>query len=575
MARMIPSSLYPGCASPGEREIFHMLRDDPATSNWIVLHSLDIAEHQKQVSGEADFVVIVPGKGVLCLEVKACSTLRRTPGGIWYYGTAPKGDSRGPFKQASMAMHSIRQHLLKARPDLAGILFWSAVVFPYVAFTITSGEWHHWQVIDHQSFTARPLANSLETVLDHARAQLQGRPGNSWFDPASGEPVAEQCETIVRVLRPHFEFIESSKSRTERLGAELKHYTEEQYIALDAMEVNPRVAFEGPAGTGKTMLAIETARRGRAAGRRVLLLCFNRLLGKWLEEEAAALKPEVTARTLHSHMLEVTGERPSSAGSDSYFWETTLPRLALDRLVGATGDNYLFDELVVDEAQDVLRDDYLDFLDLSLKGGLGSGRWRLFGDFEKQAIYGSADLTLREAMESRASNAPLFSLRVNCRNPPRIAETARLLGGLDPAYKKILRPDNGIEPRIRYYKDGEEQQALLIETLDRLLKDGFAGGDVAILSTRSDAACAAFQVHRQPWKSRLKPFTATAKGYTRYCSVHAFKGMEAPAIIVTDVDRISDPASMAIFYIAITRAVDRLVLLVHEPVKSEIIKALT
>src|SRR5262249_53967516 len=141
-----------------------------------------------------------------------------------------------------------------------------------------------------------------------------------------------------------------------------------------------RVAFEGPAGTGKTMLAIETARRGGAAGRRVLLLCFNRLLGKWLEEEAAALKPEVTARTLHSHMLEAAGERPSSAGNDSYFWETTLPRLALNRLVEGIGDGYLFDELVVDEAQDVLRDDYLDFLDLSLKGGLTSGRWRLFGD---------------------------------------------------------------------------------------------------------------------------------------------------------------------------------------------------
>src|SRR5262245_60474038 len=194
MARMIPSSIYPGCASPGEREIFQILRDDPATSNWIVLHSLDIAEHQKQVAGEADFVVIVPGRGVLCLEVKACSSLRRTPEGIWYYGTDPKGDPRGPFKQASVAMHSIRRSLLKARPDMAGILFWSAVVFPYVAFTIASGEWHHWQVIDRQSFTARPLASSLETIFDHARAHLQGGVGGSWFIPSSGEPVGEQCE---------------------------------------------------------------------------------------------------------------------------------------------------------------------------------------------------------------------------------------------------------------------------------------------------------------------------------------------------------------------------------------------
>jgi hypothetical protein len=571
---MIPASVYPGCASPGEREIFRRLRDDPGTGGWFVLHSLDIAEHRKQVSGEADFVAIVPGKGVLCLEVKACSTLRRTPDGLWYYGTDPKGDARGPFKQASEAMHSIRKYLIKTRPDMGGVVFWSAVVFPYIAFTTTSGEWHPWQVIDRHVFTARPMASSVETILDHARAHLQAHIGGSWFNPVLGEPTDAQCEAIARTLRPHFEFIESSKSHAERLGEELKRYTEEQYLALDAMETNHRVAFEGPAGTGKTMLAIEAARRGRASGRRVLLLCFNRLLGKWLEQEAATLKPEVIAKTLHSHMLEVAGVDPGAAGNDSHFWETTLPRLALERLVETAGDDQYFDELVIDEAQDVLRDDYLDFLDISLKGGLASGHWRLFGDFEKQSIYESANLTLREVLEARASNVPLYSLRVNCRNPPRIAETARLLGGLDPSYKRILRPDNGVEPRIRYYKDSEEQQALLAETLDKLHRDGFASGDIVILSTRSEAGCAAAQINSHPWKGRLRPYGAATKGHTRYCSVHAFKGLEAPAVVVTDVDHISDPASMAIFYVAITRAVDRLLLLVHESAKEEIIRTL-
>lgn len=572
---MIPTFIYQGCASPGEREIFRRLRDDPTTSNWIILHSLDIAQHQKQVSGETDFAVIIPGKGVLCLEVKACSMIKRTPDGLWYYGTDPKGDARGPFKQASRAMHSIRNYLLQARPDMSGVVFWSAVVFPYVALTITSGEWHSWQVIDRHIFTARPLASSLEIILDNARKHLQGSSRSSWFNAALGEPTIEQSEIIAWTLRPHFEFIESSKSHADRLGAELKHYTEEQYVALDAMESNPRVAFEGPAGTGKTMLAIEAARRGHATGRRVLLLCFNRLLGKWLEEETAALKPEVTAKTLHSHMLEVAGMNPGSAGNDSHFWQTTLPGQALDRLMGMPGDDHCFDELVVDEAQDVLRSDYLDFLDLSLKGGLASGRWRLFGDFEKQAIYDSANLTLREVLQSRASNVPVYSLRINCRNTPRIAETTRLLGGLDPPYKRVLRPDNGIEPRIRYYKNAAEQQALLIETLERLYNDGFASGDIVILSTRADAACIASQVDTRQWKGRLRPYAAVSKGHMRYCSVHAFKGMEALAIIVTDIDRIFDPASIAIFYVATTRAVERLVLLVHEPVKDEIIRALT
>lgn len=570
---MIPASIYAGCASPGEREIFRRLRDDPNSDSWFVLHSLDIAEHRKQVSGEADFVVIVPGKGVLCLEVKACSTLRRTPEGLWYYGIDPKGDARGPFKQASEAMHSIRKYLLKIRPDLGGIVFWSAVVFPYVTFTTSSGEWHPWQVIDRHAFTARPFVSSAETILDHARSHLQAHTGGSWFNPSLGEPSAEQCEVIAKTLRPHFEFIESSKSHAERLGEELRRYTEEQYLALDAMEANPRVAFEGPAGTGKTMLAIEAARRGRARGHRVLLLCFNRLLGKWLEEESSALKPEVVTKTLHSYMLDVASIDPGRDGNDPYFWETKLPRIALERLVESNREDVYFDDLVVDEAQDILRDDYLDFLDISLKGGLASGRWRLFGDFEKQSIYESANLTIQEVLQARSSNVPLYSLRINCRNPPRIAETARLLGGLDPSYRRILRPDNGVEPKIRYYNDSEEQQRLLTETLDRLSKEGFTSGDIVVLSTRSDVACAT-QVNTHPWKGRLRPYGTATKGHTRYCSVHAFKGLEAPAVVVTDVDRISDPVSMAIFYVAITRAVDRLVLLVHESAREEIIQAL-
>lgn len=80
MAQMIPPMATQGTKSPGEIEVFERLRDDPATSNWIVLHSLDIAAHQTQQAGEADFVVLVPNYGVLCLEVKGCRSLRRENG---------------------------------------------------------------------------------------------------------------------------------------------------------------------------------------------------------------------------------------------------------------------------------------------------------------------------------------------------------------------------------------------------------------------------------------------------------------------------------------------------------------
>jgi hypothetical protein len=144
MARMIPPSISPSCASPGEREIFRRLKNDPETNGWTVLHSLDIADHVRQISGEADFVVIIPAMGVLCIEVKACSSLRRE-NGQWFYGLDNRPDMRGPFRQASEAMHSIRKRIIEIRPDFSHIVFWSAAIFPYVEFSVESDEWHPWQ----------------------------------------------------------------------------------------------------------------------------------------------------------------------------------------------------------------------------------------------------------------------------------------------------------------------------------------------------------------------------------------------------------------------------------------------
>ncbi|MDY6994487.1 MAG: NERD domain-containing protein, partial [Pseudomonadota bacterium] len=68
MAIMYPPSISAGTKSPGEIDIFEKMKYDPLTTDWVVLHSLDIAEHKRQIEGEADFVIIIPNKGVLCLE---------------------------------------------------------------------------------------------------------------------------------------------------------------------------------------------------------------------------------------------------------------------------------------------------------------------------------------------------------------------------------------------------------------------------------------------------------------------------------------------------------------------------
>jgi len=74
-----------------------------------------------------------------------------------------------------------------------------------------------------------------------------------------------------------------------------------------------------------------------------------------------------------------------------------------------------------------------------------------------------------------------------------------------PGYKRVRRPDDDVEPEVRWYRDGGEQQKLLTAVLTELRDAGFAGPRVAILSPSGDENCAAAKLTEQPWRDRLDP----------------------------------------------------------------------
>lgn len=572
-ARMIPPYLSRYVKSPGEKMLFARLRDDPGTDGWTVLHSLNIAQHVSQVEGEVDFVILVPTLGVLCLEVKGASRVRRKEG-MWYYGQDPKGDRRGPFRQAAQGLHSLLKQVKRYRPDLSGVPFWSAVGFPFIEFTPRSTEWHDWQVIDRRSMSARPISDVIRFVLQSGRRHLATTQTAKWFDPGSRRPTEQECEQLVRILRPSFEVIESAGGFRKRKQAELKVFTQEQYAALDAMEDNAQVAFDGPAGTGKTILGLEAARRAASKRQSVLFLCFNRLLGKWLYSRTVDLDG-VKATTLHRHMLDLLEATPVRSRQlpekrDSQFWNEELPLLAIEAMIEAPEAMCVFDALVIDEAQDILQPHYLDFLDLSLQGGLGAGRLRLFGDFERQNIYGSQDGSnvLDQLPTSR------YRLSINCRNTPRVAAWVSLLGGLSPDYSKVLRSDDGHQPALKFYKHEPEREVLLAESLQELAREGFRGHDIVVLSSRGRRSAAAGLKARQ-LGPRLEPLESRSAGQVGFTTIHAFKGLESPAIVLTDLGSVTGSQAQDLFYIGITRALHRLHVIASEAVRAEMLEMLT
>ena len=85
--RLIPPTIAESTQSGGEKAVFDALAAGsaarprkgpsaaPHTSAWTVLHSFDIADHRRRLAGEIDFLCMVPGKGVLVVEVKGCHEL--------------------------------------------------------------------------------------------------------------------------------------------------------------------------------------------------------------------------------------------------------------------------------------------------------------------------------------------------------------------------------------------------------------------------------------------------------------------------------------------------------------------
>ncbi len=561
MAKMIP----PHCddKAPGsERRIFDLLKNDPATIDWVVLHSLNLARSGERPYGEVDFVVLVPNGGVFCIEVKGGRVACKD--GIWTTtNAAGRTDAlkRSPFKQADDAMRSVRDALEKRienAADFRKVAFGCAVIFTNVVTPPLEPGVEPWEVIDCDGLET-PISAHVLRMAKNQRARFHLR-----SSPAEPQPAL--LKQIREALRPDFERVVARSAELRESERKLLSLTEEQYRILDLLADNPRCLFEGAAGTGKTLLALEYARRCAAAGQCVLLVCFNKLLGEWLAAEltASVSNGRATAGRFYKCLREVIVASPAS----SEFAE------AEQRASGATlfGEVYPFygqlaledaaekyDVVVVDEAQDLVRKPVLDVLNAWLRGGLSAGRWAFFGDFHRQAIYGTKfDGDPREMLRTMCLFVVRANLTQNCRNTRRIGEETALLSGFTaPPYR--MGQIEGVAVDYMEYDDVASQRAALTKVLTRLATEpGVDAGDVVLLSRHRFENSTAGTLNEVA-EFRVRPVDRPASGVTRvpvfvFATVQAFKGMESKIVVLCDVDEVETDESRSLLYVGMSRA---------------------
>jgi hypothetical protein len=566
---MIPSYISPDVKSNAEKKIFEWFKKSTGTESWIVLHSLGISKHIRFIYGEIDFLVLAPRAGVFALEVKGGRVKRQD--GIWYF-TDKYGNTtskpRGPFAQASDGIYSVIGALRQKYGKDSGIskvLYGYGVMFPDIVFDDDTIEISRWQIFDkNDGNNVKEFINRLShNYLKQIQEKYNVFPEKYFLN-------TKIIREIVSYLRGDFDKPVAFQTEINATEEIQKKLTEEQLRCLDALEDNPRCLIQGPAGTGKTILAIEDTVRSVTNNENVALICFNALLGEHLKQYFKINKKYGSpyyVGTFHSFMFHVVKNAGIEVKERHFeqdeFWNTDMPLLVLEALdVNPVG----LDKIIVDEAQDLIIDNYLDVFDALLPKGIAGGKWSFFGDFSSQSIYNDISQNMMMEILEKRIVPYKYKLLINCRNTlPICKEIQNVTGFLGLKYPDIAA--NG--PPVNYltWKNENEQIQKINLVLDRLInKDHISPDLVTILSPRKMEDSVVFGSSMM-----IKYYDIVLNDSLSFCTIQSFKGLENSVILLVDIESYSNSK---LLYTGLSRARAALYVFESERAHSERTKLL-
>ena len=573
MSKMIPSVISPEVKSAAEKHIFEWFRDDPRTDDWIVLHSLGISNHNRVIYGETDFFVLIPYMGLFALEVKGGRLQRKD--GIWSF-TDRYGNinikKRSPFDQAWDGVFSIVNDL-KGKLDLTyqhleNIFFGIGVMFPDVEYSTVGCDEEQWQVFDCND--GNNVFDFMNRIFEGACKKWKALYGEDV--PCNKLPSVEDVKYIASLLRGDFDKAIAISVQIKYAEEELVKLTNEQYRCLDQLDDNKRCLIEGGAGTGKTLLALEEAKKAVASGMKVALFCYNRNLGDWFEkyfEDIPANLQPTYVGTFHRYMVKISKcagirlEFPIADDELDCFYSEDLPINAAMALNQLRYDK--FDKIIIDEAQDLITDKYLSVYDKCLSGGLSRGRWTFFGDFSQQAIYNThlTGAEMKELIEGITSFIR-FRLTFNCRNTKTICDEISLVTDFKVP-SNVWSIVEGMPVQYLTYSDQEEQKKKLVDTIQALLDNHISPKKISILSPNKRENSIVPEVT----EFEIRDYKTYGNNKLSFCTIKSFKGLENSIIILVDIETISDKQLM---YVALSRARSGLYVVLSETARKEYVE---
>lgn len=484
--------------SRAERRIAELLDRIP-NDDAVAYHSVHLPEHETKRMGEADFVVLWKG-AVVVIEVKG-GAVRRV-NGVWEFTNRfgqVNAKAESPWQQAQGAMFALRKTLSTQVDDYINDI--ALVVTPDQEMP-SDPEWGSWEWAGPADVRSPEV---FRRILDRSAR-------NARTNPRDGRLYPERNLAGIRgVLRRDFDRIRRLVDEEGRIGSEMAELFGDQARSMEVLSENSRVRVEGGAGTGKTLLGIEWARRFSDSGYRTAFTCKSPRLREYASRSLAESK------VLVMHPEHLLSEGP-------------------------------FDALVIDEGQDLINANDLAVLDESLTGGLERGRWWMFLDNNNQAhVDGSFDDDSYSILQEWA---PVTAkLRENVRNTGPIIEWIQLHLGSDLGTPRI-----GAGPKVKTVRsrpnDHERLRGLVEDWLKYLDHEAVSTTNIQIITCAStpNASTLPLSVSGSTltYDSGIGPISVATPA--------EFKGLESNHVLVVDLDDLASSEAEARAYVALTRA---------------------
>lgn len=572
MVRMIPPYPREG-ANTSERSVFTALESIANHDDWIAIHSLGIGRHTSAVQGEADFIVIAPERGILAIEVKAPASVEYK-NGDWNLDGVPHPD-KDPFKQVDGVRRSIRHHLrthdLLTGTEPIARLVWFTSIGRHQFDNRTPGDlqFFEWELGWHDDLS-KPTRLVEKTLAEY----------DAWFstvDEVGNDPAsitAERATLIADALVSDFTAKQTPEDvARERRATETKLLASQE-VVLELIDTNDHVYFDGPAGTGKSYLITQSARRLNREGRRTLVACWNVMMADQLQQFIGEL-PNVDVVDFNALMLQLVG-LPTNPVDAAHEWYTKeLPERALAVL---REKPYLasYEAICVDEFQDIAGNIQMLELLFALAGtGRPAGTKLVFAGDSRQQIMRRVGEQVDPFAIVKSLIPDMVHVRVrrNCRAVPGLTSAVEGTLGHQLGYTRhrVAKSVPGGLTTIDIINGNET--ASLASALRGLLEH-HAPEDIVVLSPFAAKRSLVGRALGRSEKSsderwlRKQLQAEGLPGRVRWRSVFKFKGLDADAVVITDMGAAAEEFVASeglewkdLLYVALTRAKYRCVVL--------------